>query len=96
MAALDRARAAGRHGLRGLGRLSLSHAANAAGRYAAYRDIDWHGVERLVFVCAGNICRSPYGDRKAAQKTLEDLVGKYPTSSAATSAKQRLAAFTKR
>jgi TolA-binding protein len=36
------------------------------------------------------------GDRKAAQKTLEDLVGKYPTSSAATSAKQRLAAFTKR
>jgi len=36
------------------------------------------------------------GDRKSAQKTLEDLVGKYPTSSAATSAKQRLAAFTKR
>jgi len=36
------------------------------------------------------------GDRKSAQKTLEDLVGKYPASSAATSAKQRLAAFTRR
>ena len=36
------------------------------------------------------------GDRKSAQKTLEDLVGKYPMSSAATSAKQRLAAFTRR
>ncbi len=36
------------------------------------------------------------GDRKSAQKTLEDLIGKYPTSSAASSAKQRLAAFTRR
>lgn len=36
------------------------------------------------------------GDRKSAQKTLEELVGKYPASSAATSAKQRLAAFTRR
>jgi TolA-binding protein len=32
------------------------------------------------------------GDRKSAQKTLEDLITKYPSSSAATSAKQRLAA----
>jgi len=36
------------------------------------------------------------GERKNAQKTLEDLVGKYPKSSAAASAKQRLAAFSKR
>ncbi|HZD21777.1 MAG TPA: tol-pal system protein YbgF [Burkholderiales bacterium] len=36
------------------------------------------------------------GERKNAQKTLEDLVTKYPKSSAAASAKQRLAAFSKR
>ncbi len=36
------------------------------------------------------------GERKSAQKTLEDLVAKYPKSNAAASAKQRLAAFSKR
>jgi TolA-binding protein len=36
------------------------------------------------------------GDRKSAQKTLEELITKYPQSSAATSAKQRLAASAKR
>ena len=36
------------------------------------------------------------GERKNAQKTLEDLIAKYPRSSAAASAKQRLAAFSKR
>ena len=36
------------------------------------------------------------GDRKNAQKTLEELLTKYPKSGAAASAKQRLAAFSKR
>ena len=36
------------------------------------------------------------GDRRAAQKTLEELIAQYPTSSAAASAKQRLAATTRR
>jgi tol-pal system protein YbgF len=36
------------------------------------------------------------GDRASARKTLEELVAKYPGSSSATSAKQRLAAFSKR
>ena len=35
------------------------------------------------------------GDRKGAQKTLEELLAKYPKSSAGTSAKQRLAVFSK-
>jgi len=35
-------------------------------------------------------------DRKAAQKTLQELIARYPGSPAATSAKQRLAAQTKR
>ncbi|HYG55725.1 MAG TPA: tol-pal system protein YbgF [Burkholderiales bacterium] len=36
------------------------------------------------------------GDRRAAQKTLEELIARYPTSGAAASAKQRLAAYSKR
>src|ERR1043166_4642233 len=36
------------------------------------------------------------GERKNAHKTLEDLITKYPKSNAAASAKQRLAAFSKR
>jgi TolA-binding protein len=36
------------------------------------------------------------GDRKSAQQTLQELVAKYPASSAAASAKQRIAAFSKR
>jgi len=36
------------------------------------------------------------GDRASARKTLEELIAKYPASSSATSAKQRLAAFSKR
>jgi tol-pal system protein YbgF len=36
------------------------------------------------------------GDRRGAQKTLEEVIARYPKSSAAASAKQRLAAFTKR
>ena len=30
------------------------------GMLAQYQEIDWHSVERLVFVCHGNICRSPF------------------------------------
>jgi tol-pal system protein YbgF len=36
------------------------------------------------------------GDRKSAQRTLEELIAKYPQSSSAASAKQRLAAFSRR
>ncbi len=50
---------------RGLARLLLSQGARAAGRYRAFERIDWTKVERLVFVCSGNICRSPYAERRA-------------------------------
>lgn len=46
-------------------RLIGERAALAAGRYAGLDAIDWSGVARLVFVCSGNICRSPYGEAKA-------------------------------
>ena len=32
------------------------------GFYKKYQVIDWNRVERLVFVCHGNICRSPLGE----------------------------------
>jgi protein-tyrosine phosphatase len=32
------------------------------GGYRHYQEIDWSKVSRLVFICHGNICRSPLGD----------------------------------
>jgi len=40
------------------------------GGYAQYRDIEWAAVRRLVFVCAGNICRSPYAEARARVRGL--------------------------
>lgn len=53
---------------RGLVRLALSLAQFWRGAYAPYARVDWSRVERLVFVCAGNVCRSPYGHRRAQQE----------------------------
>lgn len=38
---------------------------NAVGLYRSAQTIDWAVVERLVFVCQGNICRSPYASERA-------------------------------
>jgi low molecular weight protein-tyrosine phosphatase len=35
------------------------------GAYGGAEDVDWSSVTRLVFVCLGNICRSPYAEAKA-------------------------------
>ncbi len=45
---------------RGLARLWLSQFDAARGRFRRFERVDWGRVRRLVFVCAGNICRSPY------------------------------------
>jgi protein-tyrosine phosphatase len=37
----------------------------ALGAYRSARDIEWAAVTRLVFVCKGNICRSPYASARA-------------------------------
>lgn len=37
----------------------------ALGAYRNLCDIDWPFVRRLIFVCKGNICRSPYASAKA-------------------------------
>jgi protein-tyrosine phosphatase len=35
------------------------------GFFHSARRVDWTRVRRLVFVCSGNICRSPFGERLA-------------------------------
>jgi protein-tyrosine phosphatase len=32
--------------------------------------VDWSRVQRLVFVCSGNICRSPYGEKLARMRGI--------------------------
>ena len=34
------------------------------------RNVEWQEVSRLVFVCKGNICRSPYGAVRARDAGL--------------------------
>ena len=40
------------------------------GGYRAYRQVDWNSVERLVFVCKGNICRSAYAGALVTSRGL--------------------------
>ncbi|MEN9560504.1 MAG: hypothetical protein RLZZ502_1715 [Pseudomonadota bacterium] len=54
---------------RGLIRLLLSYRAYRS-RTAISQDPNITGAKRLVFVCLGNICRSPFGELVAAQKGL--------------------------
>jgi protein-tyrosine phosphatase len=37
------------------------------GKYGQFARIQWGQVKRLVFVCKGNICRSPYGEARARE-----------------------------
>jgi protein-tyrosine phosphatase len=40
------------------------------GLLPGFQPVDWRRVERLVFVCRGNICRSPYAEARARQAGL--------------------------
>lgn len=41
------------------------------GRFDTAEQINWSNVERLVFVCRGNICRSPYAEIIAKKSGFE-------------------------
>ena len=43
------------------------------GRYNKYRHINWDKVDRLIFVCKGNICRSPFAEALARTKGLNSM-----------------------
>ena len=53
-------------------RMSIS-IAGRAGRYERWRSVDWSRVERLVFVCSGNICRSPFAEKLALSKGIRSV-----------------------
>ena len=42
----------------------------ALGVYGNVGDIEWSNVKRLVFVCKGNICRSPYASVRARSQGI--------------------------
>jgi len=52
---------------RGLIRLLLAWLENLAGQYRPLKRIRWQHVARVVFVCHGNICRSPYAEQIATR-----------------------------
>ena len=43
------------------------------GYYNQYRRIKWGHVERLVFVCKGNICRSPFAELVARSEGINSI-----------------------
>lgn len=47
---------------RGLARLWLAQLDAIRGRFRRFERVEWGRVRRIVFVCAGNICRSPYAE----------------------------------
>jgi protein-tyrosine-phosphatase/peptidoglycan/xylan/chitin deacetylase (PgdA/CDA1 family) len=43
------------------------------GLYREYKNIDWRSISRLIFVCKGNICRSPYAEWKSKSLGLRAI-----------------------
>lgn len=43
------------------------------GGYRHYRQINWGSVERLIFVCKGNICRSAYAEAVARSLGVDSI-----------------------
>ena len=62
----DRVRSA----LRRRWRRWATYLAGRMGRFDHWKAVDWSRVERLVFVCSGNICRSPYAEHLAIRHGL--------------------------
>jgi protein-tyrosine phosphatase len=58
-------------GKRGLLRHLVWSGVDLAGGFRRFRSVDWARVDRLVFVCKGNICRSPYAEGRARVLSLE-------------------------
>jgi protein-tyrosine phosphatase len=46
----------------GLLNYSKYYLRQAFGVYARYRNVEWSRVDKLIFICKGNICRSPWGE----------------------------------
>jgi protein-tyrosine phosphatase len=81
---------------RGLVRLLLAHAELATGRLRPFRLRDPAAVRRVVFVCLGNICRSPYAEQVARGAGLHTASLGLSTTTGACSPDQALAAAARR
>lgn len=77
---------------RGAVRLGLAAGADAFGAYRPFHAVDWRAVERLVFVCRGNICRSAIGQAKATALGLPNAGFGLRTSSGRASPPAAVAA----
>ncbi len=58
---------------RGYGRHVQAYLAGYFGAYSLARRVSWDRVERLVFVCKGNVCRSPYAEMRARALNLPSI-----------------------
>jgi len=56
---------------RGLVRTCWHHLLYFLGVYRKYRRVEWGAVDRLVFVCMGNICRSAFAEVVARSLGME-------------------------
>lgn len=52
---------------RGFVRAIKHHILNLAGQYNACKSIDFDSVQRMIFICSGNICRSPLAEAVAKE-----------------------------
>src|SRR4051794_22713211 len=55
----------------GLLRHHAAQLLRAVGGLRDFEVIDWSRVKRLVFVCQGNVCRSPYGEARARALAID-------------------------
>lgn len=83
-------------GRRGYLKHLRSRVLHSLGAYRELHDIDWSATRRLVFVCKGNICRSPYAAARArdlgvqsASLGLEAADGAMADAAAARNARSR-------
>ena len=66
------------------------------GKYQHYVDVDWRSVDRLVFVCKGNICRSAYAEAVARSLGVNaiscglDTIENAPANAAAVRTAEKL------
>ena len=51
----------------------MLHTKYQLGGFKKYENIDWKKITRLVFVCKGNICRSPYAELRAREMCINTI-----------------------
>ena len=54
---------------RGLVNALITNVNYKLGKYRCYEQVDWSKVKRLIFICKGNVCRSPFAEAAFAQQS---------------------------